>query len=259
MHLQMADLFSYGPKNFKDFIRTNLVAILYTIIFHLLIVIVLVLTKVEGLKQDHELGVTLDFTEEQTLEDLLKEENIEVPPEWIEKVFEARQQASNRAVNLNDEVNREISTEDYLQNLLDELEFQKDEEFKENREKLKEIISSSVYEEEALPAKEDDEDEKFTGPTTISYEFMDPPKERSKRHLSIPVYRCEGSALVVVDLMVRQDGSVSNVSVISSETIHDPTCFIDAAENAASTSTFRSDFSAPEKHHARITYQFIAQ
>jgi len=250
-------LFSYGPKNIKEFVKTNLVAILYTIIFHLLIVIVLVLTKVEGLKQDHELGVTLDFTEEQTLEDLLKEENIEVPPEWIEKVFEARQQASNRAVNLNDEVNQEISTEDYLQDLLDELESQKDEEFKENREKLKEIISSSVYEEDALPEKEDEE--KYTGPTTITYEFLDPPKARKSRELSIPVYRCEGSALVVVDLIVRQDGSVSNVKVVSSETINDPTCFIEAAENAASTSTFYSDFRAPEKQHARITYQFVAQ
>jgi hypothetical protein len=258
LHLQMADLFSYGPKGIREFVKTNLVAILYTIIFHLLIVIVLVLTKVEGLKQDHELGVTLDFTEEQTLEDLLKDENIEVPAEWIEKVFEARQQSSNRAVNLNDEVNQEISTQDYLQDLLDELESQKDEEFKENREKLKEIISSSVYEEETLPEKEDDE-KNFTGPTTIVFEFLDSPKDRKKRRLSIPVYKCEGSALVVVDLIVRQDGSVSNVNVLSSETINDPSCFIEAAKNAASTSTFKSDFGAPEKQHARITYQFVAQ
>ncbi|MDA3822396.1 MAG: hypothetical protein PF450_07295 [Bacteroidales bacterium] len=255
----MTDLFSYGPKSIREFIKKNLVAILYTIIFHLLILIVLVLTKVEGLKQDHELGVTLDFTEEQTLENLLNNENIEVPAEWIEKVFEARQQASNRAVNLNDEVNQEISTQDYLQDLLDELESQKDEDFKENREKLKEIISSSVYEEETLQKKEDDDKEPFTGPTTITYEFLDVPKNRKKRQLSIPVYRCEGSALVVVDLIVRQDGSVSNVNVLSSETINDPSCFIEAAKNAAFTSTFKSDFGAPEKQRARITYQFVAQ
>jgi hypothetical protein len=256
----MADLFSYGPKSIKEFVKSNLTAILYTIIFHLLILIVLVFTKVEGLKQDHELGVMLDFTEEVSLEDLLKEENIEVPAEWIEKVYKARQEASNRAVNLNDEVNQQISTEEYLKDLLDELESQKDEDFRKNREKLEEIISSSLFEEEAPVEKEpQDKDEHYTGPTTITYEFIDAPKNRKKRNLTIPVYRCEGSAKVIVDLIVRQDGSVSGVSVVSAETSDDPGCFIEAAEKASASSTFHSDFNAPVKHRARITYQFVAQ
>ena len=122
----MADLFSYGPKNIREFFKTNLVPILYTVILHLVIAIVLVLLKVEGLKEDRELGVLLDFTEEVTLEELMEQEEVELPPEWIEQVFEAREQASNRAVNVNDEVSRDISTEDYVDDLLEELESQKD-------------------------------------------------------------------------------------------------------------------------------------
>jgi hypothetical protein len=63
---KMADLFSYGPRNFREFVKTNHVAILYTVIIHLVILIVMVLVKVDGLKQDRELGVMLDFTEEKT-------------------------------------------------------------------------------------------------------------------------------------------------------------------------------------------------
>ena len=256
----MTELFSYGPKNFKQFVKSNLVAILYTIIIHLLVLIILVITKVEGLKQDLEVGVKIDFTEEVSLEELLKEQNIEVPAEWIEQVFEARQQASNRAVNLHDEVNQQISTEDYLNDLLDELESQKDEEFIKNREKLEEIISSSVFEKEALKETQQDQKlENYTGPTTITYEFTDAPKSRKKRNLTIPVYRCEGSAFVIVELVVRQDGSVSSVTVVSAETSLDPACFIEAAERAASSSHFQSDYNAPEKHRAQISYQFIAQ
>ncbi len=257
---EVTELFSYGPKSIREFLQRNYRSVLYTIIFHLVIAIVLVLVKVEGLKQDQEVGVMLDFTEEVTLQDLMEEENVELPPEWIDQVFEAREQASNRAVNVNDRINSEISTEDYVNQLLDDLESQKDEEFLENREKWKEIISTYVYEEESAdtPPGVDDE-EPFTGPTTITYEFLDPPVDRKKRRLSIPVYKCEGAALVKVEVGVRRDGTVSNVKVISVESSMDPDCFTEAAKNAAQVSRFYSDNNAPSEQTARITYQFIAQ
>ncbi len=256
----MADLFSYGPRSIREFIKTNLVAILYTVIFHLLVLIILVIVKVEGLKHDHELGVMLDFTGEMALEDLMNEEEIELPSEWIEQVVEAREMASNRAVNLNDAINRNISTEDYVNKLLDELEAQKDEDFLKDRERWKEIISSYVYEEEVQEKPlEGSEDEPYTGPTTITYEFFDPPLDRQNRLLTVPVYRCEGSALVKVDIEVRPDGSVKNVSVASVETEKEPNCFVEAATNAALTSVFHSNYEAPERQRARITYQFVAQ
>ena len=256
----MSDLFSYGPGNIREFFRSNLVPILCTVILHLVVAIVLVFVKVEGLKNDHELGVMLDFTEEVTLEDLMEQENVEVPADWLERVFEAREQASNRAVNLNDEVNKDISTEDYVNDLLDELEGQKDEDFIKDREKWKEIISSYVYDEDPLPEKKEEEkEESFTGPTRITYEFLEAPADRQSWHLSVPVYRCEGSALVTVEIEVRQDGTVGNAQVTKIESARDSQCFIDAAEDAALKSTFRSDYNAPARHKARINYQFVAQ
>jgi len=252
----MAELFSYGPGNLGEFFRKNHRALLYTIIFHLLILIVLVLVKVDSLKQQQELGVMLDFTEEEPLE----EQVVDLPPEWIEKVYEAREKASNRAVNVNDEINSEISTRDFVNELLDELESQKDEEFLKNREKWEEIISSYVHDDDAVTRKQEKEEQHpFTGPTTITYKFLEEPLARQSRLLTVPVYRCEGSARVEVEISVRQNGTVTDVSVLSVESETEPGCFTGAAKNAAESSIFRSDYDAPEKQKARITYQFVAQ
>lgn len=262
MSSQMAELFSYGPKTARDFLKKNLVPILYTIIFHLVIIIILIFVKIEGLKHEKELGIMLDMNKDVELQEKIQEENIKIPADWLEQILEARKKASNRAVNLNDPVNEKISTEEYVDELLDELESQKDEEFLKNREKWKDIISSYVFDEENKPdeeKKEEKEDKSFTGPTRITYEFLEPPLKRQKRFLSIPVYRCEGSGLVVVDLEVKQDGSVAGAKVVRTETASDPICFNEAAKKAAYSSIFRSDFSAPEKQKARITYQFVAQ
>jgi len=254
------DLFSYGPKSIKEFLKVNLVPILWTIILHLVVIIILLIVKVDSLKKDQELGVLLDFTEEKTLEDLLEEEMVEVPAEWLEQVYEAREKASNRAVNVNDEVQAQLSTDDYVQQLLDELESQKDEEFLKDREKWEEIISEYVFDDEPLPeVLEEEEEEPFVGPTTITFEFLEPPLDRRKVIFTIPVYRCEGSSLVVVDIVVAQNGSVSSASVSRNSAGESTPCFVEAATDAALSSIFKSDFSAPEKQKARITYQFIAQ
>lgn len=254
------DLFSYGPKSIREFLKVNLVPILWTIIIHLLVIIILVFIKVDSLKKDRELGVLLDFTEEKTLEDLLEEEMVEVPAEWLEQVYEAREQASNRAVNVNDKVQEELSTDGYVQELINELESQRDEDFLKDREKWEEIISSYVYDDEPLPeVKEEEEEEPFIGPTTITFEFLEPPLDRRKVTFTIPVYRCEGSSLVVVDIVVARDGTVSNASVSRNSAGESTPCFVEAATDAALSSLFKSDFSAPEKQKAKITYQFVAQ
>ncbi len=254
------ELFSYGPKNIKEFFKENLVAILYTIILHLAVLIILIFIKVDSLKNNTELGIMLDFTEEKTLEELLEEEMVEVPADWLEQVYAAREKASNRAVNVNDAVQTQLSTNDFVKELLDELELQKDEDFLKDREKWEEIISSVVYDDPPLPENEEEEvEEPFTGPTTISYEFLNPPLDRRKQRFTVPVYRCEGSEIVIVDIVVAQDGYVIDATVSNSKRGETSSCFSDAALDAALSSKFKSDFNAPSKQKARITYQFVAQ
>ena len=254
----MEELFSYGWSGIRRFVKNNLVAILYTLIFHLIVLIILIFIKVEGLKQDQELGIQLEF-EERSIEEILAEETIDIPAEWLENIFQEREFSSNRAVNLNaeDPFKEEISTNEYVQDLLDQIELARNQEDKKKLEELQAILATADY----VPPETDAQEEfsEYTGPTTITYDFLDEPRKRRKTFLTVPVYRCQGSGIVKVEIMVGQDGSVSEADVRQPVEGSDDVCFAEAARNAAMSSRFRVDIMAPVKHRALITYHFIAQ
>jgi len=108
--------------------------------------------------------------------------------------------------------------------------------------------------------EEEEERAVYAGPTTITYEFLDKPVNRGKVELTIPVYRCQGSGVVKVEVGVAPDGSVREARVLEPIVGSDRVCFADAAAlSAAQSSQFRIELSAPAKQRAIITYSFIAQ
>ena len=254
----MDDIFHYGWKGVRRFIKENRVALLYTLMIHLVVLIIMVFLKVEGLKKDHELGIELEF-EEKTIEDLLAEKEAEVPAEWLEELLRQRELSSNRAVNLNaeDQLSKDISTSDYVKDLLEQIEQARDQEDREKLEELQAILATADY----VPPSSDVEEENndYTGPTTITFEFLQNPVNRGKVMLTIPVYRCQGSGIVKVEVAVAPDGSVKEARVLEPIVGSDKVCFADAALSAARSSRFRIELSGPERHMALITYTFIAQ
>lgn len=255
----MEDIFSYGWSGIKKFFRDNRIAILYTVIVHLVVLIVMVFLKVEGLKNGQELGIELEF-EELSLEEKIAEEMEEIPAEWLEQIMQQRELASNRAVNVNaeDEFSNDISTDEYVNDLLDQIEQARDQEDKEKLEELQAILATADYEPPAAEG-EDLEESDYSGPTTITYEFLEEPRSRGKVHLTIPVYRCQGSGVVRVEVIVAPDGTVRDAQVKQPIEGNDRVCFGDAALAAALSSKFRVELSGPARHRALITYTFIAQ
>jgi TonB family protein len=253
------EVFSYGWKGIRHFLRKNHVAILYTLIFHLVVLIIMIFVKVQGLKQDQELGVEIEF-EEKSLDEILEEETAEIPQEWLDEIMRQRELSSNRAVNVNaeDQFSEEISTDEYVQDLLDQIEQARKEEDRERLEELQAILAAADYVPPQNTSNED-EDSNYSGPTTITYEFQEPPLQRGKVKLTIPVYRCQGSGLVRVQVTVARNGKVTSAEVNDPIEGNDRVCFEEAAMEAARSSQFRIDLNAPEKHRAVITYTFIAQ
>lgn len=254
----MDELFHYGRAGIKRFFKENLVAILYTLIIHLVVLIILVFVKVEGLKSDRELGIELEF-EEKTIEELLAEEEVDVPAEWLEEIMRQRELSSNRAVNLNreDKLSKDISTNDYIKDLLDQIAEARDKEDREKLEELQSILASADYVPPSL--EEEEETTVYAGPTTITFEFLREPLSRGKVELIVPVYRCQGSGVVKVEIAVAPDGSVREARVLEPIIGSDRVCFANAALSAARSSQFRIELSGPVKHTAIITYSFIAQ
>ncbi len=253
----MDDIFQYGWSGFKKFFKENRVALLYTLIFHMVVLIIFIFVKVEGLKNSGELGIELEF-EEKTIEQMLAEEEVEIPAEWLEEIMRQRELSSNRAVNLNAEekFSQDLSTDEYVKDLLEQIEEARDQEDREKLEALQSILASADY---VPPALEEEESTVYAGPTTITYEFLDEPINRGKVELTIPVYRCQGSGVVKVEVGVAPDGSVREARVLEPILGSDRVCFADAALSAAQSSQFRIELSAPAKHRAIITYSFIAQ
>ncbi len=255
----MEELFSYGPKGIKHFFRKNLNSVLYTLIFHLLILIVLIFTRVDKLKKVHELGIKLEL-EQKTVEDFMEEKEMKIPADWLEEVMRQREAASNRAVNLRAEsgFSQDISTDDYVNDLLDQIEQARNEEDREKLEELQAILASADYEPPGEESLQEDQGE-FTGPTTITYEFLNEPIQRKKVDLTIPVYRCQGSGVVRVEITVAPDGGVLGADIKGAIEGEDRVCFADAALAAALSSRFRIDMNAPARHRAIVTYSFMAQ
>jgi hypothetical protein len=190
----------------------------------------------------------------------MEEQEMEVPAEWLDEVMRQREAASNRAVNLKAEsrFNEDISTDDYVNDLLDQIEQARKQEDREKLEELQAILASADY--QPPPAESSPEDRgEYNGPTTITYEFLDEPVQRKKVDLTIPVYRCQGSGLVRVEVLVAPDGGVLGAEIAGSIDGDDRICFADAALAAALSSRFRIDLSAPPRHRAIITYSFVAQ
>lgn len=97
------------------------------------------------------------------------------------------------------------------------------------------------------------QDSKFKGNVTVSFVLKDP--VRTKRHLVVPAYRCEGGGEVVVAITVNRGGEVTAAKVV----LGGDESMREAALDAAWKSLFNIDMSAPERHNGTITYLFIPQ
>ncbi|MDE5731156.1 MAG: TonB family protein [Alistipes sp.] len=96
-------------------------------------------------------------------------------------------------------------------------------------------------------------DARVSGRVTVSYSLVDP--VRTRRHIEIPAYRCEGGGEVVIGITVDQGGEVVGAKVLSGG----DHCMREAALEAARRSSFNIDPQAPARQSGTITYLFIPQ
>lgn len=96
---------------------------------------------------------------------------------------------------------------------------------------------------------------KFSGAVTIGYSFTSP--VRHHRDLYMPAYRAKGGGIVVVDVWINRNGTVTDVRIASSTNPELNKLAEYAAKNAKTL--FNIDNTAPTSHRGTITYTFVAQ
>lgn len=104
-------------------------------------------------------------------------------------------------------------------------------------------------------AQEREEEQVYEGPTNIYFEL----ENRKVSYLHVPVYKCEGSATIRIDIRVGQRGKVELATFNQRESDSRESCFIQAARSAALRTRFNFDSNAPRLQSGYIIYHFIAQ
>ncbi len=235
-------------------IQENATGILGTIAFHLVLILIFLIVKISTEKSRMEDLLLVDFDE---TEQEMRPEPEAPDPEFEEKLARyLAEPRSNIPVNLARQIDRELSTEDYVRDLEKELDANRPEEIQALQEKLKEL--EEMRKEELSMEGEETREEPpapYEGPTNIFYEL----ENRYHLRLPVPVYKCEGAGMIVVKIAVDQRGRVVQAETDPSGDTANDICFSEAAVNAALGTRFNADYSAPFRQVGSITYHFIAQ
>lgn len=240
-------------EKMQEWMQENATGILGTLAFHMLLAVIFLIIKISSERTYLDSIILFDI-EEEVAEDRIEEDMPD--PVFDQRMADYLEQASsNVPVNLARNVEEEISTEKYVEELEQEMNDKRPESWEEMQERLKELEEIS-QEELIMEAENKDpkqETEPYAGPTNIYYSL------ENRRHwrLPVPVYKCEGSGLIEVSIVVDQRGRVVQAEVDQQGAGN--SCLAEAAKTAALRTRFNTDYQAASRQAGTITYHFIAQ
>lgn len=243
----------------KEFFKNKKYGFLGSLAFHLLLVIIFLIFKINANRETIFEGIELDLKtlEELALLEFQKPEELYPPDpgqsarniavdqneDRIEK-FEDYQnyRLSGRAVN--DLVSSSIQED--VKQIIEENNLNPDD------QELPDIATDPI---DVYTPKELEEDQVYEGPTNIFFSL----KDRKITRLKVPVYKCEGGGLVQVEIRVNRRGKVEWVSIDTAVSTTTDPCLLTAAKNAASATRFSFSTQAPLLQSGTISFRFIAQ
>ena len=225
-----------------------------TIIFHLVVIIICLLTAIQKVVSE-ETSFVLDFSK---LEEL----------ERVEKQEELKAQASKElddllSGNASSSAYRNVAVDRSSRALKDDRFKNPNQVYDEARELQRKLDASRAAAQREQGADEDAVSQdnlpdsnapQYKGPSVISYSL----DGRKAISLPVPAYKCQGGGDVSVQIQVNRKGYVVSAAVIESVSSSDE-CLIRSAVAVAKRSRFRASSSAAEKQVGEIVYRFIAQ
>ena len=226
-----------------------------TIIFHLVVLIIFLLTAIHGVVSE-ETSFVLDFSKLEELEKIAKQEEVKAQAsKEIEDLLSGKispNQYRNVAVDRNDKPLKDDRFKNPNQ-VYDEA--------RELQRKLDASRAAALREQQGEDAATagnenlpDSNAPQYKGPSVISYSL----DGRKAMSLPVPAYKCQGGGDVSIQITVNRKGYVTAASVIGNVSSADE-CIVRSAIAAAKRSRFRASSTAPDKQIGEIVYRFIAQ
>jgi len=243
----------------------RLVGILGTVILHLIAAIIFMSFQLRTIDKVENEQIIFDFSKTPD-PDILKKE-IELPPTQIEKILKGDEEMLNIARNLSNKSEQKIDASDYIDKVKEELiksgklgeDNYIDEQKKAAMNKGDEAISAETNKNNKEDKTNPDESQKmaanYKGPTRIFYDLPG----RNHLYLPIPIYLCQGSGKVMLNIEVNQQGNVLKAEIETAESTTSDPCLIETAVNTALLSRFNPDIKSPKIQKGTLTYIFVAQ
>lgn len=245
-----------------DYIERHKIGILTTIIIHLLLITLFMVINFGVFKKKKEKQeVLIDFVDPKVMEKAIEEKKEEVKKlsqQQFIKDLQKEYSVKNIAVNEADH-DAKPAIDQMVKDIKSELNIKDNNRATEQinpKQKIEEIKKQDVKVSDKRP-KYNAQGEKlfYKGPTTISYSL----EGRTEVYINPPVYQCQGSGKVMMDIVVDRSGYVVVASINKAKSQITDECLEEAANRAALTTRFNASNSAPEKQRGTITYIFIAQ
>jgi len=225
-----------------------------TVIFHLTVIIVLLVAQL-GAALKGENTFVLDFTKQEEVEKIKKEEAFK--EDISKRIDDLIAAASNGSIPVrNVAVDRSSTLKDDRNTDADQLYKDAERLAQELNNGFKPDDKDNFAEASTKPQKKEEpkKEQAYTGPSVVSYNL----DGRKASKLSIPAYRCMGGGLVTVIITVNPQGNVIDAKVQDDVSSTD-NCLRNFAIRAARLSKFSVSPTAPAKQMGDIVYQFIAQ
>ncbi|MFA8433946.1 MAG: energy transducer TonB [Marinifilaceae bacterium] len=249
-------------EDVKDFLYRNRYGVMGTIAFHMILLILLLLLKLNTRRQFLESEIFIEIPEEliEELEKLEEKEEPEEqkglasPSESVEELLKSiavnqdvrEKSTSDPAESVEkmiEEIRKDLSGAEELQaGTSDDADFVADSlKFMEEREKQKllDSLQSIVY----------------SGPSSVYYKL----EGRHQVYLPIPIYKCEGEGLIVVEITVNRSGRVVGKRIQKEKSSVDDPCLFEAALSASGNSRFNASPESPVHQKGTISYNFVKQ
>lgn len=241
----------------------RLVGILGTIIIHLIGGIIFMSVKLSSLYYEKQSEFVIEFQEER---DYVEEELIEVPVS-LEQLFENDIRFLDIVRNIANEDVADIDPMEYQDRVKEELIASgllgKDNFIDDQKNDIEEMdegdtaIESSEGNADSLEIKKSANElaAMYQGPTRIYYDL----DKRYHLILPIPIYKCENSGLIIINIIVDQRGRITAYSLDEALSSTNDACLLEAAISSLKRTRFNPDNGSPRKQQGSITYEFVAQ
>ena len=226
-----------------------------TIIFHLVVLIIFLLTAIHGVVSE-ETSFVLDFSKFEELEKIAKQEEVKAKASKEIDDLLSGKISPNQYRNVAVDRNSKPLKDDRFKN-----PNQVYDEARELQKKLDASRAAALREQQGEDAATtgnenlpDSNAPQYKGPSVISYSL----DGRKAMSLPVPAYKCQGGGDVSIQITVNRKGYVTAASVIGNVSSADE-CIVRSAIAAAKRSRFTASSTASDKQIGEIVYRFIAQ